>query len=166
MKAWLLTWEGTTGPASCPDKQLIAIFSARYSPKTIEMFADLIYSRSVESAYDMAHFANKRKVRRRQYRYGYSLPTRLFYGQNPCIFARIVSDLRVERDEVRRIEYVRWTEPAYLRVESPGALPVEVEPASEKELIRAINPLSQDIYRLSRNRQNCRRSGDTTVLFA
>jgi len=95
----------------------------------------------------MARLANKRKERKRQYMHGYSSPNRFFYGQTPCIFARIVSNLKVERDDGQRIECIRWTEPAYLRVETPGALPVEVEPASEKELKRAMNPLSQDILR-------------------
>ena len=130
----------------CHDKQLIAILSAKYSPEKIEFIAGLIYSRSVQSAFDMAHNANKFKALRRRYRHQDSQPQRFIYGENPYIFARIVSNLTVEADEVRRMEYVRWTEPPYLKIETPGGLPVEREPATEKTLERAMNPLSGEIY--------------------
>ncbi len=146
MNAWLLTWEGTTGPALMPERKIVAIVSARRKSKAIEEFVDLIYSRSVDSAYDMALFANKRKARERAYKHIYSTPSRLFYGRNPCIFARIVSNLAVKRDETAGVERISWTDPPYLRVETPGALPVEAEAAKERHVVRQIRPLSGDIY--------------------
>ena len=146
MKAWLLTWEGTYGPALVADKKIVAIISSSRSSNVIEDMVDILYSRSVDSAYDMAFLANKRGERKSEYKHSYSQPHRLFYGRNPCIYARIVSDLKVERDEDRKIECVRWIEPPYRRIEKPGALPIEVEPASEKKLIRTFAPLSLDIY--------------------
>jgi hypothetical protein len=146
MNAWLLTWEGTSGPAVAPDKKIVAIVSARLSPKKIEEFADLLYSRSVDSAYDMARSANTRKARIRAQKHMYSTPSRLFYGQNPCIFARVVSDLTIDRDEEAGVERVSWVDPPYYRVPEPGALPVEAEPAKKRQLVRPIRPLSRDLY--------------------
>lgn len=146
MNAWLLTWEGTAGPALIPENKIVAILSSRRKSTVIEEFVDLIYSRSVDSAYDMALFANKRKARQHAYKHTYSTSMRLFYGRNPCIFARVVCDLTVQRDETREIERIRWTDSPYLRIETPGALPIEAAPAIERELVRRIRPLSRDIY--------------------
>ena len=63
----------------------------------------------------------------------------------------------VERDEARKVERVRWTEPPYIRIERQGALPVEIEPESEQELVRALEPLSLDIY--GREGQLCGQTG-------
>jgi len=146
MNAWLITWEGTSGPAPVSDKKIVAIISGRRSSKAIREMVDLLYCRSVHSAYDMALFLNKRRLREQQYWHVCSQPDRFFYGHNPFIFARIVSNFRVEQDEARRLERVQWTEPPYLQIEKPGALPVEIEPAVERELIRTLRPLSPDIY--------------------
>ena len=157
MKAWLLTWEGTSGPALAPERKIVAIISARRSSSTIEEIADLLYCRSVDSAYDAAFLANKRSLREYQYRHLYSNSARIFYGRNPCIYARLVSNFMVERDEARKVERVRWTEPPYIRIERQGALPVEIEPESEQELVRALEPLSLDIY--GREGQLCGQTG-------
>jgi hypothetical protein len=146
MNAWLLTWEGTCGPALIGDKKIVAIISARKSSNVIEEMVDILYRRSVDSASGMAFLANKRRKREDLYKHIYSQPSRLFYGHNPCIYARAVSNLKIERDEARQEEIIRWTEPPYLEVKQVGTLPVEVEPASEKELVRSLRPLSFDLY--------------------
>ena len=63
------------------------------------------------------------------------------------IFARLVTDLKVVRDEAQGPETVSWTDPPYLRIEMPGELPVVAEPERYCELVRQINvPLSGDLY--------------------
>jgi hypothetical protein len=146
MNAWLLTWEGTCGPALIVDKKIVAIISSRRSSSAVEEIVDILYRRSVDSAFDMSFLANKRKQREKQYKHIHSQPSRFFYGHNPCIYARIVFNLKVERNELLQMEHVQWTEPAYLQIERPGTLPTEVEPAREKELVRTLRPLSLDIY--------------------
>jgi hypothetical protein len=146
MNAWILTWEGTSGPALVPEKKIVAIISARRKASTIAEMVDLLYCRAVDSAHDMAVSANKRRLRDNQYQHQYSKPHRLFYGRNPCIYARVVSNLTVERDEGRGVERIRWTDPPYLRVVNSGEMPVEVEPAIDREVVRLLRPLSLDVY--------------------
>jgi len=63
------------------------------------------------------------------------------------IFARLVTDLEVVRNEVQGTETVSWTDPPYLRIEKPGELPTVAEPEHYCELVRQINvPLSGDLY--------------------
>ena len=146
MNAWLLTWEGTSGPALVPEKKIVAIISARRNANTIADMVDLLYCRAIDSAHDMAFAANKRKLRDNQYRHQYSQSHRLFYGRNPCIYARLVSNFEVARDEALGVERVRWTDPPYLRVMNPGEMPVEVEPAIDREIVRRARSLSLDLY--------------------
>ena len=146
MNAWLLTWEGTAGPALVTDQKIVAIITARKSLRAIAELVDVLYCRSVDTAYDMAFLANKRKQRDSQYRSIYSTMSHLHYGRNPWIYARVVSNLRVKRDETGKREIVRWIEPACLKVERPGALPVETMPPAEKQVIRSLEPISRDIY--------------------
>ncbi len=146
MNAWLLTWEGTSGPALVPDKKILAILSSRRSSSVVADFVDTLYCRSVDSAYDMALLANKRKVREHQYRHTRSSLNRIFYGRNPCIFARVVINLKVERVESQCIERIRWTEQAvYINAKSGSGIE-KLEPERECEHIRSLKPLALDIY--------------------
>lgn len=141
MNAWLLTWEGTCGAALIPEKKLIAILSARRSSSAVADLVDVIYCRSRQSAYDMAALANKRKTREREFMHLGSTFQRFFYGRNPCIFARVVINLKVERDEMRNTETVFWTElPAYQNAPS-GSVPMQIGPAQDCQLIRTVLPL-------------------------
>ena len=146
MNAWLLTWEGTEGPALVPNKKIIAILSSRRSLRSVEDLVDVLYCRSVDSAYDIAFLANKRKAREHQYRHLYSNGGRLFYGRNPCIFARQVADLTVQRGEHRRTELIRWTELAVFQNAESGSGIVEVEPSRAREHFRKLEPLGRDVY--------------------
>lgn len=146
MNAWLLTWEGTTGPALAADKKIIAILSSRRSETAIADVVDVLYCRSVDSAFDMASLLNKRAARKRQYRHLYSTNSRLFYGRDPCIFARQVTNLRIERDLSTRSELLRWHElPVYQNAPTGSGI-VERYPAEEREHRRSLEPLSSDLY--------------------
>lgn len=146
MNTWLLTWEGTSCPALEPDQKIIAILSSRRAPAAVADLVDTLYCRSVDSAYDMVLLANKRKVREHQYMHLGSTFNRFFYGRNPCIFARVVSDLKVERNEAQGTEFITWSEPPILQNAPTGSTPVEVEPARKCQLIRRLRPLSYDIH--------------------
>jgi hypothetical protein len=146
MNAWLLTWEGTAGPAVTPDKKIVAIFSARRSARTVADIVDALYCRSVDAAYDMALLANKRTRREREYLLPGSTSHRFFYGGNPCIFARLVVDLEIERAEGWGTEVVRWTEPATFMNAESGSGIVEAQPRRKCELTRSSTPLSSDVY--------------------
>jgi hypothetical protein len=146
MNAWLLTWEGT-GSRVVSDNKILAIISSRRSSSFIKDLVDVLYCRSVDSAYDMATRANKRKQRDRELMATFSTPSRIFYGRNPMIFARLVTALKVVRNEAQGTETVSWTDPPYLKIEKPGELPVVTDPERYCEVVRQINvPLSRDLY--------------------
>jgi hypothetical protein len=146
LNAWLLTWEGTSGPAVQPDKKIIAIVDARRSESFIEALVDVLYCRSVDSAYDMAFMANKRQLRERQYRHLNTYPSRILYGRLPCIYARRVHDLEVAWNEEHKTEHIRWTEEAIFGNAKSGASIVEIVPSRECEHVRSHQPLALDIY--------------------
>ncbi|SRR5712692_5428130 len=146
MNAWLLTWEGT-GSKITSDNKILAIVSSRRSSSFIEDLVDLLYCRSVDSAYDMARTANKKNQRHLELMATFSTPDRIFYGRNPLIFARLVTDLKVARNEAQGTETISWQDPPYLRIERPGELPVVAALARPCEVVRRINsPLSRDLY--------------------
>lgn len=146
MNAWLLTWEGTSGPAINDRKKIIAILSSKRSSSFVEDLVDVLYCRSVDTASNMAYEANKRKLRNNQYKHIYSGVNRIFYGKNPCIFARVVKDLEIDVDDENNIETVRWTEPTYYESKPPSYKPEVVEPEKSKEIIRPLTALCKDIW--------------------
>ena len=146
LNAWLLTWVGTSGPAIDPDKKVIAIVDARRSESFIEDLVDVLYCRSVDSAYHMAFMANKRGQRAKQYRHMNTYPGHILYGRRPCIFARRVCNLTILWDEGKRTEHLRWTELAIFGNARSGSGVVEIVPAQEGEHSRSTEPLSLDIY--------------------
>ena len=145
MNAWLLTWEGTVGPALDPNRKLVAILSARTAIRVIQDLVDLIYCRNACSAEAMSKLANKRRQRSKSYKHLSSTPSRLLYGHNPCIFARIVAELKVTVSPDMEGECVQWIDPPYLVIPEPGALPIEKEPACPKRIIRRRGPLGTDL---------------------
>lgn len=146
MNAWLLTWEGTEGPALVADRKIIAILSGRRSSGTIANLVEVLYCRSVDTAYDMAQMANKRGALERQYLHTHSTGSRIFYGRNPCIFARQVMKLSIRMDESMGTELLTWTELPVYRNAKVGSGIEEAEPARECRHIRALRPLSLDLY--------------------
>jgi hypothetical protein len=144
VNAWLLTWEGTSGPAVSSDRKIVAILSARRSSGDVAAIVDTLYCRTIDSAYGMATLANKRSQRERQYKHLGSTSQRFFYGRNPCIFARVVSKLTVERDEAQSMEIVRWVEvPIYANAETGSGI-VEVVAAHGCQHARSRAPLTQE----------------------
>ena len=144
VNAWLLTWEGTSGPALDPDRKIIAILDARRSDSFVEDLVDVIYSRSHSSAYDMAFMVNKRHQRDRQYKHVAAYPSRVLYGHLPCIFARRVVNLTINLDTDKQTEHLRWTEPPVYGNAPIGAGVVEFVAARELEHTRSARPLSRD----------------------
>lgn len=140
MNAWLLTWEGTTGAATRPEEKVIAILSSRSStPVTL---VQTIYHRSVDTAYDMSRTANKSKARAKRYEHLYSTSSRYFYGSNPCIFARRVTNLTIKKDTKRGRETLRWVEPAVFVNADRGSGIKEQWPSRQCEHTRRLIPLA------------------------
>ena len=144
VNAWLLTWEGTSGPAIDPDKKIIAILDARRSESFVEDLVDVIYSRSHSSAYDMAFMANKRHQRDSQYKHLACYPSHVLYGHLPCIFARRIVNLTITLNIDENIEHLRWTEPPVFGNATVGAGVMEILAAQNFEHTRTAIPLSRD----------------------
>ena len=140
MNAWLLTWEGTAGAAVRPEEKIIAILSSRLS--TPVGLVQAIYHRSVDTAYDMSSTANKSKARAQRYENIQSTSARYFYGANPCIFARKVTDLSVHKDEAHGCEIIRWVEPAIFVNADRGSGIKEQWPSKQCEHTRPLIPLA------------------------
>ncbi len=146
LNAWLLTWEGTTGPAVNSERKIIAIIDARRSESFVEGLIDVLYSRFVDSAYDMAFMANKRKQREAHYRHLNTYPGRILYGRRPSIYARRVNTLTIQWDEDTGEEQLSWVEPAIYGNAKTGAGVREIVPATSHKHSRSYGVLSHDLY--------------------
>jgi hypothetical protein len=161
VNAWLLTWEGTSGMITAQNK-IAAIISSRRSSAFVYDVVDLLYGRTVDSAYDVARSANRRSARRDELLAAYSTSQRFFFGRNPFLFARRVSDLRVVRHERQNLEVVTWIDPPYLRIEKPGDLPVAADSERRCTLRRHLqSPLSSDLY--GTNHADARSNGHADI---
>lgn len=136
MNAWLITWEGTVKNITEANK-IAGVLSGRCSSTDVEKLVDFIYHRTVFSAHEMVYYANKRKARKAKSRMLISNGERIFYGSNPCLFARRVIDIEVNVDELKNIEVVRWVENARIENDkSAGYKLKEIEPEKRKRVSR------------------------------
>jgi hypothetical protein len=140
--AWMLTWEGTSGPAVDDERRIIAILPARRSTASVEQLVETLYCRTVETAFEMARSANKRRARIASYRHTGGPSDRIFYGRNPCIFARLVIQLSVVQDGAGGTEVVRWMEPPVYGNADIGSGIKEIWPERRCEITRGIRPLA------------------------
>jgi len=147
MNAWLLTWEGTASTV-VSDNKIVAIVSSLRSSSTVEDLVDVLYCRTVDSAYDAVRTVNrKKKQRHRELKATFSTMDRIFYGRGPLIFARRVFNLKVVRNEANGTEIISWTDPPCLRIEKAGGRPVVADPERHCQIVRRINaPLSRDLH--------------------
>lgn len=147
MNAWLLTWEGTEPKIIFDnDNKIVTILSGRTSATSVEFIVSVLYTRCLWTAGDIGHFANRRKEREKHYKPIYADHRRgFYYGSNPWIYARKVTDFVVEKDEEEGLEHISWKEPPDLKQDSAGR-PIGFEPGDPRELTRALEPLSVEIY--------------------
>ncbi len=146
MNAWLLTWEGTEGPALSKEDKLVAILPGRMSQNSVEQIVGVLYTRCIGTASDLIYYANRRKEKEKRYMYVTGAYPRIFYGYSQCfIYARQVTKLVIEKCEEQQLEHVRWTEYPYLIQNSEYKL-VEKEPETPRELTRTLIPVSAEIY--------------------
>ena len=148
MNAWLLTWEGTTGPALAADRKILAILSSRRSSSAVADLVDVLYTRCVDSANAMAGLANKRKLREQQFLHLGSTPQRMFYGRNPCIFARMVANLTIVLNESHGTELIKWSELPVFQNATTGSGIVEIEPSRDCQVLRRHALLAADLCEL------------------
>jgi hypothetical protein len=108
MNAWLLTWEVLPTAERDIDK-IAAILSYRKPDNKIAEIVELLYLRSMCSAFDMAYYANRRKemLFKVQQRDGY-----IICDSNPYwLYARRVTNLQIQVDKEKGKEILSWIEP-------------------------------------------------------
>lgn len=112
MNAWLLTWEGTDLRIT-QDRMLIAILSSRRSFSSVEYLADVLYLRNYGTGHDMRYLANRKK--QKFYACTRTANGGFVVGNNPFVYGRQVSELKVIIDKTTNMETVSWKEPASYR---------------------------------------------------
>lgn len=136
MNAWLITWEGISSHVS-DDHRVVAILSNRLSSSSVEDLADLCYQISHCSAAEMAHFANRKKERRRATRMLLSNGVRIFYGSDPFIYARRVTNVVVKKVRGDTTESIKWVERPLYKQNPKNKYSIElVEEAKAVEIFR------------------------------
>ena len=148
MNAWLLTWEGTEPETIFDnDNKIVTILSGRTPSESVELIVYVLYTRCLWTAGDISYFANRRKERENQLYKPICANLRggFYYGSNPWIYARRVTDLVIEKNEEEGLEHISWSELPELIQDSEGRL-IGFEPATPRKLTRALEPLSAEIY--------------------
>lgn len=139
MNAWLITWEGTSLYKKKVEK-IVAILSSRKSYKEIAKIVELLYMRAMNTASDMAYYANRRKAmpfkaQKFPIINGILYSEKIFCGDwQLMLLARKVINLTISIDETRGKEVLTWIEPPAYKWEHGQLL--EVKSTSEEELKR------------------------------
>lgn len=98
--AWVITWFGSNTHKLPP----VAILNYRKNARTVAEAVELLYATKYYNAEEKLRYAKSPKDN--PYRALRSPFGRITCGHNPLLFARLVTDLKVEKDGL-----VTWTEP-------------------------------------------------------
>jgi len=140
-KVEIITWDWIGDHAAVSDP-LVAIFSSRKTDRWIADYLENLYLSISCTAEEMAYYANRRK------RIPYKATTpvmingiphggRMICGYNPWLHARIVSDLKIESDDERDCEVIRWREPPVFQWKDENRLNIEVQTEGRnKQMVR------------------------------
>jgi hypothetical protein len=111
VKAWLITWEG--------DHNLANNVAMLLHPKTAERrvaeLIDLLYANACGTPSERLLYLTERDFIGRPYRLrladrdGCPRDRHILCGENPCLYARLVEHVRVERSE-SGTEALQWSE--------------------------------------------------------
>ena len=131
MNAWLITWEGTGKITD--DKKIVAILDPRKSRKTLAELVEFIYSRATFNVGEVISYTVQSK--RSPYKVLGNMSVinnvqhgdRLICGNNPHLYARKVSELKIETDLDAYLETVTWQEPPIFRLKDKSSGQVEVD---------------------------------------
>lgn len=116
MKAWLVTWQWIGDHAQVGDP-LVAILSSRKSDRAVSEFVEQYYLMASATAGEMAYYMNRRrklphKARTPEIINEIPHGGRIRCGADPYIYARLVTDLRIEELDDEDVEIITWREPS------------------------------------------------------
>jgi hypothetical protein len=115
MKAWLVTWDWT-GDYAKVNNPIIAVLSSRRSAKSVLELVEFVYTSRHFTWNERLEFARNKKAYLSLYLSGFVNGTTtpwggsLMFGRNPFIYARVVDDIKVQKDENGKEELI-WNEP-------------------------------------------------------
>jgi hypothetical protein len=136
MKVWLLTWEWDSDSASVVDR-VAGVLDGRYSSKIILRFVEFLYARATSNVSELYLYAKHRKFNPYKAKDGIVLNNvphgdRIYCGTNPYLYARVVTQFKVENDVSDGLEIVSWKEPDNYRFTKDES---HIEIAGEGECI-------------------------------
>ncbi len=92
MKAWLITWEWANDAAAVADR-VVGVLNSHWGDRRVADIVEFLYSNASSSVDELAYYAKKPSNNpcRADIRNG-----GIHCGHNPFLYARKVSDLRVD----------------------------------------------------------------------
>jgi hypothetical protein len=99
-RAWLVSWEGTSG---VPDNPIAAILNYRFSASSVRDFVELLYASLTYTPREKLLLAKDPKCN--AYPATMTPFQHIHCGDNPHLHARLVSDLKVTGG------WLTWTDP-------------------------------------------------------
>jgi hypothetical protein len=113
---WLVTWEWRDDSKKVPDP-LIAVFSTRKSADQITEYVERHYAMSSCTAREFIRYVNRPFCKASTSEKINDVPhgERIRCGNNPWIYARIVTDLKIEWSPDQNLEILTWQEPPIFR---------------------------------------------------
>ena len=139
MKAWLITWEWANDAAAVADR-VVGILNFRWGDGRVADIVEFLYSNSNASVDELAYYAKKRSNNpyRADIRHG-----RILCGHNPFLYARVVSDLKIDITDDGR-ETISWKEPPVYDLVN-GKIEKVKEPIPDQFTRRIRGPVSHKI---------------------
>jgi hypothetical protein len=111
-RAWLITWEWI-GDHAKKENKIVSILNYRVSPRNVRDYVERLYVDSEYSFTERVEYAKSRKNNPYPAEFdrinGVPWEGRIHCGHNPFLFARFVTNLRVELNADQR-EHLRWEE--------------------------------------------------------
>jgi len=106
MKAWLITWDWIGDAAAVADI-VVGVLNPRWSDKRVAEIVEFLYANATANVAELSHYAKKpsNNPYRAEIRNG-----TIHCGSNPFLYARVVSDLRIETT-INNKETISWMEP-------------------------------------------------------
>ncbi len=120
VRAWLVTWEWASDRAPVEDKDRIAaVLNSRLSAERVKEIVEILYVNATYSLSERLGYASREWFNPYPAQFGMT-PGEVTCGHNPWLYARIVDQLQVERDEAGE-EKLTWQPPS--RPRPPTAPP-------------------------------------------
>jgi len=139
MKAWLITWEWANDAAAVADR-VVGVLNPRWRDGRVADIVEFLYSNTNAYVYELTSYAKRRSNNPYQadIRNG-----RIHCGHNPFLYARVVSDLRIDITD-DGIETISWKEPPVYNIVN-GKIEKVKEQRPDQFIRRIRGPVSHKI---------------------